>query len=115
MMNLFDVVTATYEDAVSAGDAEDAEDEEGDERSMPRKSVLQAENLLCELTGSIVVALLADVIGPEWQTELTAKKGKLGPNYDAVISQLNAGEKKTVKAALKSQRVKPTLDFTVTD
>lgn len=89
-------------------DPEDS-DEDDDERERERQhAALMAEQKLCELTGKIVLAIIARVLdasGPgkgKMRGRLGRNRGKLGQNYKEVVAYLNEPKaKRSHKATAK--------------
>ncbi|KAK8034421.1 Cohesin subunit psc3 [Apiospora rasikravindrae] len=94
---------------------EDDEDEDLTEQER-QAAELKSEKILCELTGKLVLGILAKVIdatGPhagKLRKRLNRNKAKLGPNYREVVAFLDedhlreargAGKKKSSKAKAK--------------
>ena len=86
-------------------DSED-EDEDDDERERERqRAALFAEQKLCELTGKMVLAIIARVLdasGPlkgKLRERLSRNKGKLGQNYKEVVAYLDEPKAKTSQKA----------------
>ena len=76
-------------------DPEDSEDEDDEKQLEQQRAALLAEQKLCELTGKIVLAIIArvlDVSGPlkgKMKERLGRNKAKLGQNYKEVIAYLD--------------------------
>ncbi|KAK8100903.1 Cohesin subunit psc3 [Apiospora kogelbergensis] len=107
---------AENEDPLS--DDEPPEDDEDEDLTEQEKQAaeLKSEKILCELTGKLVLGILAKVIdatGPhagKLRKRLNRNKTKLGPNYREVVAFLDedhlrevrgAGKKKASKAKAK--------------
>ncbi|EFE44963.1 hypothetical protein TRV_00214 [Trichophyton verrucosum HKI 0517] len=77
------------------GDASDADENEEE----AKRSILLAEQRLCELTGKIVLAIIGrvlDVSGPQagkLRRKLLRNKSRLGQNYKEVLSYLEDSQK----------------------
>lgn len=78
------------------GAAEDAEQER-------RKVSLMYEQRLCELTGKIVLAILADVLDAQgdqkgkMRERLNRNRGRLGPNFKEVVAYLDEKKPRNTK------------------
>lgn len=92
-------------------DSESEADEDEEATDNERQSViLKAEQQLCELTGKLILAILAKVIdasGPlkgKLTTRIQRNRAKLGPNFKEVVAYLDEPKPKGKKAA-KSKTV----------
>lgn len=93
----------------------DLVDQDGDdeERIEPDASrALSEESQLCELAASMVMAILANVLEESCRLRLLKFKGTAGPNFDAVIAQLEV-DSKVPRTSKKTERKKEPLDFAV--
>ena len=102
-----------------ASDPEDSSDEEDDEDDTHvQQETLLAEKRLCELTGKMVLAIVARVLdheGPKQgkiKERLQRNKGKLGSNFKEVVAYLDdpkpkAKRKPAKKAAADNNKSKP--------
>lgn len=93
-------------------DEADAAGDEGFTDAERRAEALKAEQNLCELTGKLVLAILAgvlDVSGPlkgKLRARLQRNRAKLGPNFKEVVAYLDEPKAKASGAAKKSHRAK---------
>jgi cohesin complex subunit SA-1/2 len=86
----------------------DSEPEDGDEEDVTaderRAESLKAEQQLCELTGKLVLAIVAQVIdasGPlkgKLRTRLQRNRQRLGPNFKEIIAYLDDSKAKAKKS-----------------
>lgn len=92
------------EDDEIESEPEDEEDGEDAEQER-RKASLMCEQRLCELTGKIVLAILAGVLDAQgtqkgkMKERLNRNRGRLGPNFKEVVAYLD--EKKAKKTTKK--------------
>ena len=83
---------------------EDEEDDEDATDSERRVETLKAEQHLCELTGKLVLAIIAKVIdasGPlqgKLRSRIQRNKDKLGPNFKKVVEYLDESKAKANKS-----------------
>ena len=88
---------------------EDDEDDENETDTERRAETLKAEQHLCELTGKLVLAILAKVIdasGPlqgKLRLRIQRNKDKLGPNFKKVVEYLDEPKSKDKKKSHKSK------------
>jgi len=97
--------------AVDEDVASDPQDSDEEEEEHSVQETLTAEKRLCELTGKMVLAIVARVLdqdGPNkgaLQTRITANRAKLGPNFREVLAYLDGpkakGKKKRAPAGKK--------------
>jgi len=85
-------------------EAEDEEEDEGANDSEQRSLTLKAEQQLCELTGKLVLAILAKVIdasGPlkgKLTTRIQRNRTRLGPNFKDIVAYLDEPKPKGKKS-----------------
>jgi cohesin complex subunit SA-1/2 len=86
-------------------DSESEDDEEEDATASERQAeTLRAEQQLCELTGKLVLAILAKVIdasGPskgKLRSRIERNRTRLGPNFKEVVAYLDEGKAKGKKS-----------------
>lgn len=88
---------------------EDDEDDEDTTDSERRAETLKAEQHLCELTGKLVLAILAkaiDASGPlegKLRSRIQRNKDKLGPNFKKVVEYLDETKSKDKKKIHRSK------------
>ena len=100
------------DDAPIDSDAEDDEDEDeeevGEGKDAKKEAMLMAEQSLCDVTGKIVLAVVGRVVedGGRVRERLVRNKGRLGPNYKAVLEYLeDPAEKKSKGKSKKNLKV----------
>ncbi|KAL9113101.1 MAG: hypothetical protein Q9227_002713 [Pyrenula ochraceoflavens] len=94
---------APPEDDSDASESSDG-NEERDDPDSKAQAVLVAEKDLCDLTGKIVLALIAGVLKPRGiEEKVLRNRGRLGSNYREVVSFLDQGQKKGKAAPSKGQ------------
>jgi cohesin complex subunit SA-1/2 len=94
---------------------EDEEDDENERDIERRAETLKAEQHLCELTGKLVLAIIAKVIdasGPlagKLRSRIQRNKDKLGPNFKKVVEYLDERKSKDKKKShsSKAEQVAP--------
>ncbi|ESZ90777.1 hypothetical protein SBOR_8848 [Sclerotinia borealis F-4128] len=98
------------EDEAPEDEPEDSEDEDEDVTENERQSeTLKAEQQLCELTGKLVLAILAKVIDASEPTRgklrkrLERNRARLGHNFKEVIAYLDEPKDKAKKIKSKAQ------------
>lgn len=102
LLTVFDAVEKTFAKAArktlepdehAAPEDVDADEEEEEARSEADESaVLAHEQRLCEITGKIVLAVLARAVDEEvFRKRLARNVGILGPNYREIVAHLNSG------------------------
>jgi cohesin complex subunit SA-1/2 len=85
-------------------ESEDDEDDEDATDSERRAETLKAEQNLCELTGKLILAILAEVIdasGPlkgKLRARIRRNREKLGPNFKKVVEYLDEPKVKEKKS-----------------
>jgi cohesin complex subunit SA-1/2 len=86
---------------------EDEEDEE--DEAERRNDALRAEQKLCELTGKIVLAILAGVVDASGamkgnlRSRIQRNRNKLGANFKEILAYLDDPKSKSVKRSSKSK------------
>ena len=98
-----------------ASDPEDSSDEEDNQDSThAQQETLLAERRLCELSGKMILAIIARVLdheGPKQgkiKERLQRNKGRLGPNFKEVIAYLDAPKPtKTKRKAVEKKQTQP--------
>lgn len=76
-------------------ESQDSDDEDDEKQLERQRAALLAEQKLCELTGKIVLAIIARVLDAsvplkgEMKERLGRNKGKLGQNYKEVVAYLD--------------------------
>ncbi|OLL23153.1 Cohesin subunit psc3 [Neolecta irregularis DAH-3] len=69
-------------------DSDNLHDENSSKESAKQQLKIDTEKRLSEITGKIVLAILSGSFHNVFQEQLVAQKGKLGPSYDRIISEL---------------------------
>ncbi|KAJ8069364.1 hypothetical protein OCU04_003018 [Sclerotinia nivalis] len=100
------------DDEAPEDEPEDSEDEDEDSTENERQSeILKAEQQLCELTGKLILAILARVIdasGPvkgKLCKRIERNRARLGHNFKEVVAYLDEPKEKAKKNKTKAQLV----------
>lgn len=118
LLMVFDAVEKTFAKAArktlepdehAAPQDVDAEEEEEEARSEADESaVLVHEQRLCEITGKIVLAVLARAVDEKvFRKRLVRNVGVLGPNYREIVAHLDSGNDDTPKKVPGKRGRKP--------
>lgn len=118
LLTVFDAVEKTFAKAArktlepdehAAPQDEDPEEEEEEAKTEADESaVLVHEQRLCEITGKIVLAVLARAVDEKvFRKRLARNVGVLGPNYREIVAHLEAGSDDTPKKVPGKRGRKP--------
>lgn len=118
LLTVFDAVEKTFAKAArktlepdehAAPEDVDADEEEDEARSEADESaVLAHEQRLCEITGKIVLAVLARAVDEKvFRKRLARNLGVLGPNYREIVAHLDSGSDDTPKKVPGKRGRKP--------
>ncbi|KAL9623451.1 MAG: hypothetical protein Q9160_002344 [Pyrenula sp. 1 TL-2023] len=85
----------------SSSDADNISDADPTDEASRAQSLLIAEQSLCEMTGKIVLGVIAKVVSENAKERVLRNRGRLGPNYREVVTYLDESRGQGGKAKAK--------------